>query len=125
MGHLFKSSETSSYDRFNAWLNPTADEMTSLTGFDNSFSGASNIYSFDTIGFRTANISNGVAVRVDSLNVANVPELWHWPAWRLHVAARASNSQNVSNWIAATGTMLQASKTGPRGRFFLCLFRGR
>lgn len=72
-GHLYKSQATSSYDRFAVWLNPTAYEMSSLTSPDLLAKGASGLYSFDTIGFRTANI-NGQVLTVDNLSVSAVPE---------------------------------------------------
>jgi hypothetical protein len=72
--HLYKSKDGGYYDSFDAWLNPTLDEMRSLTGADAHATGASKITSFDTIGFRTVNLATGVTVRVDALNVATVPE---------------------------------------------------
>lgn len=73
-GHLYKSGASDYYDRFDLWLNPTAAEMKSLTGADASARDKSNIKSFDTIGFRTANIDNGVTLKVNGLQVNEVPE---------------------------------------------------
>lgn len=73
-GHLYKSVDGGSYNRFALWLDPTAAEMANLTGADALYSGTSNIASFDTIGFRAANLNNGVTVRVDSLRIQNIPE---------------------------------------------------
>lgn len=72
-GHLYKSQATGSYDRFAVWLNPTAYEMTSLTTPDLLAKGASGLYTFDTIGFRTANLT-GQVLSVDNLSINAVPE---------------------------------------------------
>ena len=73
-GHLYKDMGAASYNRFDAWLNPTAAEMSSLTGWDASATGATSLRSIDTIGFRTANIAAGTRLRVDDLNFSQVPE---------------------------------------------------
>lgn len=72
-GHLYKSQDDSSYDRFAVWLNPTAYEMSSLSTPDLLAKGASGLYSFDTIGFRTANLK-GQVLTVDNLSINAVPE---------------------------------------------------
>ncbi|NML61101.1 PEP-CTERM sorting domain-containing protein [Massilia sp. RP-1-19] len=72
-GHLYKSQEGSSYDRFAVWLNPTAYEMNSLTTPDLLSKGASGLYSFDSIGFRTANLK-GQVLTVDNLSINAIPE---------------------------------------------------
>jgi hypothetical protein len=75
-GHLYKSQGNNQYNHFDAWLNPTDAEMSSLTGIDASFTGNSGISSFNQIGFRTANL-NGDTVLIDNLNIRNsapVPE---------------------------------------------------
>lgn len=68
--HLYKSTVNGVYDRFDMWLNPTAEEMQSLTGADATASEASSIKSFNTIGIRTANLNN-LELHV---NAAEVPE---------------------------------------------------
>jgi hypothetical protein len=73
-GHLYKSAGSTNYNKFDAWINPTALEMNTLTGADASFSANSGIASFNTIGFRTANLDNGVSVRIDDLQISTVPE---------------------------------------------------
>ncbi|MFC0253421.1 PEP-CTERM sorting domain-containing protein [Massilia consociata] len=77
-GHLYKDGGSSTYNRFDAWLNPTADEMQSLTGWDaratSSAKDAEKLTSISTIGFRTVNLPAGTTVRVDNLNVAQIPE---------------------------------------------------
>jgi hypothetical protein len=65
IGHLYKSAGSTDYNKFDAWINPTALEMNTLSGADASFSANSGIASFNTIGFRTANLDNGVSVRID------------------------------------------------------------
>lgn len=73
-GHLYKTDGSVTYNNFDAWLNPTAAEMLSLTTPDAQARGASSVASFSTIGFRTANLDNGVTVRVDDLSISAVPE---------------------------------------------------
>lgn len=73
-GHLYKTGTSATYNKFDAWIDPTALEMSGLTGWNASFSGNSNLTSFDTIGFRTDNIDNRVTVRVDDLKISTVPE---------------------------------------------------
>jgi hypothetical protein len=72
--HLYKSRAGGYYDRFDAWVNPTAEEMRTLSNADVHATGGSRMSAFDTIGFRTANLTTGVTVRVDALNIATVPE---------------------------------------------------
>lgn len=72
--HLYKSENSDYYDKIAMWVNPTAAEMQSLAGADLMASGKSNLKSFDTIGFRTANIDNNVTMTVNGLNVSEVPE---------------------------------------------------
>jgi len=74
LGYLSKTDGSAYYNSFAAWLNPTAYEMTSLTGADKVATGASKIKSVSQIGIRTANIDNGVKVSVDNLRVGEVPE---------------------------------------------------
>jgi hypothetical protein len=82
-GHLYKSANSANYDHFDAWIDPTAAEMSSLTGADAQYTGApgSGIASFNLIGFRQANLLSssapntaGVTVTIDSLKISNVPE---------------------------------------------------
>lgn len=72
--HLYKSASSATYDRFDAWLNPTAAEMTSLTGADIALTGNTGLKSFDTVGIRTANVDKGLSLNVGGLRVAEVPE---------------------------------------------------
>lgn len=78
VAYLYKNSGSigtgSAYDGFKMWLNPTAYELATLSGADASASGANKLSSFDTIGFRTANIGGGVAVNVSNVTVTAVPE---------------------------------------------------
>jgi hypothetical protein len=73
-GHLYKTSGSATYDNFDAWLNPTDAEMQSLTNPDAQARGASSVASFSTLGFRTANLSDGVTVRVDDFSISAIPE---------------------------------------------------
>lgn len=77
-GHLYKTNGSTTYNQFDAWLNPTASEMLSLTGFDarakSSAGDAEKLKTINTIGFRTVNIGTGTSVRVDNLNISEVPE---------------------------------------------------
>lgn len=74
MGYLQKTGTSAVYNRFDFWLNPTAQEMATLTGADVFDTGASSIGSFDQIGFRTATLSTGDALLVDNLRISQVPE---------------------------------------------------
>lgn len=73
MAYLTKTKGSATYDMIQLWVDPTAAEMASLTGADVSYSGAS-FASFDTVGFRTANIDNRVTLTVSDLTVSAVPE---------------------------------------------------
>lgn len=73
-GHLYKTSGSATYNNFDAWLNPTDAEMQSLTNPDAQARGASSVASFSTVGFRTANLSDGVTVRVDDFSISAIPE---------------------------------------------------
>lgn len=74
MGYLQKTGTSTVYNRFDFWLNPTAQEMATLTGADVFDTGVSSIGSFNQIGFRTANLAAGDAVLVDNLRISRVPE---------------------------------------------------
>jgi hypothetical protein len=73
-GHLYKSAGSATYNRFDAWIDPSAYEMSSLTGADISATGNSGVSAINTIGFRAANVDRGLTVRVDDLRIAEVPE---------------------------------------------------
>ena len=73
-GHLYKTNASVTYNNFDAWLNPTDAEMLSLTTPDAQARGASSVASFSTMGFRTANLDDGVTVRVDDISVSAIPE---------------------------------------------------
>ncbi|HBF49294.1 MAG TPA: hypothetical protein DDX04_01720 [Massilia sp.] len=74
LGYLSKTDGSEYYNSFAAWMNPTAYEMTSLTGADRVATGASKISSVSQIGIRTVNIDKGVKVSIDNLRVSEVPE---------------------------------------------------
>lgn len=73
-GHLYKANGSDTYNRFDAWLNPTAEELQTLTGADTRASGNSKVKTVSSIGLRTANIDKGVTLRVEGVNVSEVPE---------------------------------------------------
>ena len=73
-GHLYKTGGSVTYNNFDAWLNPTDAEMLALTTPDAQAKGASSVASFSTIGFRTANLNDGVTVRVDDISISAIPE---------------------------------------------------
>jgi hypothetical protein len=72
-GHLYKSAGSATYDRFDAWLNPTADEITSLTGADATSILNSGMTEINAFGFRSANL-NQDAITVSGLTIQAVPE---------------------------------------------------
>jgi hypothetical protein len=72
--HLYKTNGSTTYNNFDAWLNPSDAEMISLTNPTMKSSGISSIASFSTIGFRSENLSNGVFVRVDDISISAIPE---------------------------------------------------
>ena len=78
MAYLHKTNGASFYNTIDMWLNPTADEMTSLTGADitstDNVADKFAVSSFTTLGFRNANIDNGVVLTVNGVNVNAVPE---------------------------------------------------
>ena len=71
--YLYKSTETGNYDRMSAWLNPTKDDLKDLTNGDIKLTFNSGFKSFDTIGFRTANLGSSV-VSINDLRINAVPE---------------------------------------------------
>lgn len=75
-GLLQKTANSSVYNRYSLWVNPTASEMAGFTNPDAVGTGPSSLSAFDTIGFRTANLggTNAITVTVDGLSVSAVPE---------------------------------------------------
>lgn len=88
-GHLYKTGNSTTYNKFDGWINPTALEMSTLTGADVSATGNSGLTSFTSIGFRTANL-NDVSVRVDDLKISTVPEPGSIALFGLALAGMAS-----------------------------------
>jgi hypothetical protein len=76
--NLYKSAGSTTYNRFDMWLNATAAEKSSLTGADLMATGNSNLASFNAIGVRTLGLDKGLTMTVSNLNVtgleAEVPE---------------------------------------------------
>jgi hypothetical protein len=81
-GYLYKTNGSQTYNNFDAWLNPTQYEMTTFIGADAhagsgvAGSGSTTLQSIGTVGFRSVNLDNGVAVRVDDVAIDTnaVPE---------------------------------------------------
>jgi len=74
LGYLQKTGGSNVYNRFDLWVNPTAQEWSTLTGADAFDTGASSISSFSTIGFRSANLSANDTLRIDNLTISAIPE---------------------------------------------------
>jgi len=75
IGHLYKQAGSSTYDTFDAWLNPTAAELASNTGIDATASGFSGgLSTINAFGLRSANLAAGESVTVSGLTIQAVPE---------------------------------------------------
>lgn len=74
MGYLQKTANSSVYNRFDLWVNPSAQEIATLTGSDVFDTGNAAIGSFDRIGLRGANLDSGDIIRIDNLRLSQVPE---------------------------------------------------
>jgi hypothetical protein len=76
--NLYKTAGSTTYNRFDMWLNATAAEKASLTGADLKATGNTSLTSFDAIGVRTLGLDKGLTMTVSNLNVtgleAEVPE---------------------------------------------------
>jgi hypothetical protein len=72
-GHMYKSADQTnkSYDHFDAWFTLAGSNAVLGTA---QARGNSNISSFDTLGFRSANIDGGVTVAVDNVRMGEIPE---------------------------------------------------
>ena len=71
--YLYKSTVNGNYDRMSAWYNPSAGDLANLKFGDINLEFNSGFKSFDTIGFRTANLGTSV-VTISDLNINEVPE---------------------------------------------------
>lgn len=77
LGHLYKGVGSTTYNQFDAWLDPSAAEMSSLTNpqAHSSAAAGSGIGTFSQMGFRTATLNGGgVNVLVDDLELSVIPE---------------------------------------------------
>jgi hypothetical protein len=74
MGYLHKTGNSSTYNALDVWLNPTRQEMISLTGADAKTTGNIALSSFTNVGFRTVNIDSGVVLKASDINVRALPE---------------------------------------------------
>ena len=70
--NLYKAAGSTTYNRFDMWLNATADEKSSLTGADLMATGNSNLTSFNTIGVRTLGLDKGLTVNLNGLTVSGL-----------------------------------------------------
>ena len=75
LGYLSKSGNSGgNYNTLSLWVNPSANEIASLTGADLTIKGDSGLSSITSVGYRTVNIDNGVRLDVGTINVNAVPE---------------------------------------------------
>lgn len=73
-GHLYMAGGSTTYNRFDAWLNPTADEMMTLTGADATSTNNSGISALNAFGFRSANLDIGDSVLISNVRIQVIPE---------------------------------------------------
>ncbi|MCV2348947.1 PEP-CTERM sorting domain-containing protein [Paucibacter sp. Y2R2-4] len=71
---LLEKVNSSNYNRFSLWIDPTADETFSLKGADAVSLDNSGLSTISSLGFRTANLDAGDSVSFRNLNVSVVPE---------------------------------------------------
>lgn len=69
-GHLYKTNGSDYYNAFDAWVKDAQSNVSPVF----SYIGKSNVTDFTSIGFRSVNIDNKLAVSIDNLRIANVPE---------------------------------------------------
>ena len=75
VGYLQKTNDGKFYDRFDAWLNPATMDLTALAKLPHaSFTGMTNLASFDTVGIRAVNLVGLNTTTIDNVNIAQVPE---------------------------------------------------
>lgn len=74
LAYLQKDGGSTTYNRFDLWVNPDANDLSTLSNADATATGSTSLSSFSYIGFRTANLGAGETVRVDDLSLRSVPE---------------------------------------------------
>lgn len=78
VGYLQKTAGSNVYNRFDVWLDPVSmnlDDLLNSSTRRASFTGASTLSSFNTIGFRTFLVDAPTrTVSVDDIRIAQVPE---------------------------------------------------
>ena len=74
VGLLEKTGTSTVFNRYSLWVDPTADELNTLTGADAVFTGSSGLASFSTIGFRSVNLEAADRLRIDNLKISLIPE---------------------------------------------------
>lgn len=75
LGYLSKSGNSGgNYNTLSLWVNPSANEIATLTGADLTIKGDSGLASIASTGYRTVNIDGGVSLNVGEISVNAVPE---------------------------------------------------
>lgn len=74
VGLLEKTGTSNVFNRYSLWVDPTADELDTLTGADAVYTGSSGLASFSSIGFRSVNLDGGDSLRIDNLKISLIPE---------------------------------------------------
>lgn len=72
-GHLYKSAGSATFNRFDAWVNPTTAELASLTGADATSTLNSGMSAINAFGFRSANLLRD-QITISDLSIQAVPE---------------------------------------------------
>lgn len=72
-GHLYKSTGSATYNRFDAWVNPTALELATWAGQDARSTLESGIGAINAFGFRSANLASD-SIQVSGLRIQAIPE---------------------------------------------------
>lgn len=72
-GHLYKSAGSTTFNRFDAWVNPTTAELASLTGADATSTLNSGMSAINAFGFRSANLLRD-QITISDLSIQAVPE---------------------------------------------------
>jgi len=73
-GRLYKDNGSATYNRFDAWLNPSQDELMNLSTPDAFATGKTSLTSVSALSVRTANLDGNSTLRIDNLAVSQVPE---------------------------------------------------
>jgi PEP-CTERM motif len=76
VGYLQKTNGSEFYNRFDAWVNPASMKLSDLAKNKTyaSFTSATKISSFDTMGIRTVNLNGQASTTIDKIHVTAIPE---------------------------------------------------